>query len=93
MEEKLLCPHQMVELSIPAGTQPETVLVIKGKGMTVMNAARRGEMRVVVKIEVPVYLNADQKKLIKDLDQSLKPETTPQNNNFFNKVKRMFEGK
>lgn len=82
---------KMAELQIPAGTQPDSIFSIKGKGSTIMNAGRRGDMKVVVKVEVPVHLNGEQKKLIKELDETLKPETSPQSNSFFSKVKRMFD--
>ena len=84
---------KMIDLEIPAGTQPDTIFSIRGKGMSVAGGGRRGDMKIIAKVEVPVHLNNEQRKLIRELQDSLKPETTPQNNNFFSKVKRMFDGK
>ncbi len=84
----------MVSLDIPSGTQPDTIFIIKGKGTTIAGSGtRRGDMKVVIKVEVPVHLNSEQRELIRNLGNSLKPETTPQNNSFFAKVKKIFDNK
>ncbi len=84
---------KMVDLDISPGTQPDSSFIMKGKGPTIINSGRRGDMKVNIKIEVPIHLDSEQKRLIKELDATLKPETTPQNNTFLNRIKRAFDNK
>ena len=44
------------KLRVPPGTQPGTVLRIKGKGIPHRGGAGRGDQRVEVAIEVPTQL-------------------------------------
>lgn len=61
-----------VEFSVPAGTQPSTVLSLSGMGMPVINRPKtRGQLHVVVNVRVPKKLNRKAKKLLEELDQEL----------------------
>ena len=55
----------MEELRIPEGTQPGQVFTLKGKGIPDVNGRSRGDEHVVVKVEVPTRLNAEQRELLK----------------------------
>lgn len=71
-------------LKIPAGTQHDTKLRIKGKGMPALNdATKRGDLIVTIKISIPTTLNDTEKKLTKDLNESL--QKTQKNEGFFKK--------
>ena len=59
-----------IDLKIPAGTQPEQQLRIRGAGV-VDASKRKGDLRVQVKIEVPRSLTRKQKELIKELEKTL----------------------
>jgi molecular chaperone DnaJ len=61
-----------VKFDVPAGTQPGTVITIKGKGMPVVNQRdARGSLHVVVGVDVPKKLNRKARKLLEQLDQEL----------------------
>lgn len=60
-------PYDTVKYKIPAGTQPDTVFRLKGKGMPVPNSQRKGDLYVKVKLEIPNKLNGKQKKAIEEM--------------------------
>ena len=66
LKEKITC-------KIPAGTQPGTVLRVKGKGIADLNTGRMGDMYVEVNLEVPTKLSNRQKELIREFGE-VKPE-------------------
>ncbi len=72
-ERKIELPDgSTVKLNIPAGTQPGTVISLKGKGMPVVNQRDlRGNLHVVVGVNVPKKLNRKARKLLEQLDQEL----------------------
>lgn len=55
------------ELSIPAGTQPNTKFRIPDQGLYAMNQNIRGSLVINVKINVPVNLTTEQKHTLKEL--------------------------
>jgi hypothetical protein len=46
-----------VEVQVPAGTQPGTVLVVRRAGLPAQGGGRRGDLRLLVKVEVPTDLD------------------------------------
>ena len=71
-EVKVNTVHGEVTLKIPAGTQPNQVLRLKGKGLPVLSSARTGDHYVTVKIEVPKKLSKQEKKLYEELQTHLR---------------------
>lgn len=59
------------ELSIPSGTQTDTVFRMKGKGIPSLHGFGTGSEMVKVRVEIPKKLNSKQKQLLKELDKSL----------------------
>ncbi len=59
--------HGPVSLTIPAGTQPEQVFRIKGKGMPLLNTSRFGDHYVEVEVEIPKKLSRHEKELYEQL--------------------------
>ena len=55
------------ELTVPAGTQPNTRFRIPDQGLYAMNQNVRGSMIVNVKINVPVNLTVEQKQTLQEL--------------------------
>lgn len=55
------------ELKIPAGTQPGTILRVKGKGMPYLRGNGYGDMYVQCRVKVPHKLNDKQKSLLLEL--------------------------
>lgn len=63
--------REKINYKIPAGTQPDTVFRIKEKGIKDVNSSRRGHLYITVKLEVPRSLNAEQKKIISDMNDKI----------------------
>jgi len=61
-----------VKLKIPQGTQPGTLIRIKGKGVKHVNSATHGDHYVRVQIEIPTKLSSKQKELLEELSEESK---------------------
>jgi curved DNA-binding protein len=56
-----------VKLNIPAGTQPEQVFRLAGRGMpSVKNANEKGDLYVRLKVQIPKYLSPKQRELLEE---------------------------
>lgn len=55
------------DVTIPPGTQPDTLLRLRGKGLPEFGSARRGDLYVVVRVHVPERLSPEQRKLYQRL--------------------------
>ena len=62
------------KLKIPAGTQPNAIFKIKGKGLPHYGSYGRGDELVRVNIHVPTKLNDKQKSLLRELDSEFKDD-------------------
>ena len=57
-----------LSLTIPAGTQPEQVIRLSGRGMPKLREPKKkGDLYVRVKVKIPKNLNEEQKKLLKEV--------------------------
>ncbi|MEK7814831.1 MAG: molecular chaperone DnaJ [Chloroflexota bacterium] len=54
-------------LTIPQGTQPGMEFRIRNKGIPHLNSTRRGDLRVVVDLQVPRDLSSHQRRLLEEL--------------------------
>jgi molecular chaperone DnaJ len=57
------------KLKIQAGTQPNSILRLKGKGLPRYGSSGRGDQLVKVEAKVPTKLNDRQKSLLKELSK------------------------
>jgi len=56
-----------LKLNIPAGTQPEQVFRLAGRGMpSVKNKEEKGDLYVRLKVQIPKYLSAKQRELLEE---------------------------
>ncbi len=79
--------HGGVDLKIPAGTQSESVLRIKHKGIHA-SSGKKGDQYAKVKIQVPTKVSAKEKKILKELSEN---ETThAEQTGFFDNIKNIF---
>jgi molecular chaperone DnaJ len=82
------------KLRVPGGTQPGTVLRVKGKGIPRRAGLGRGDMRVQVAIEVPTRLTDRQRVLLEQLANELgappQPQTEPQPKSLMGKLRDLF---
>jgi curved DNA-binding protein len=54
-----------IKLNVPAGTQPEQVFRLAGRGMPhVKNKNEKGDLYVRLKVQIPKYLSAKQRELL-----------------------------
>ncbi len=60
-----------VSVTIPAGTQPNHVITLKGKGIPRLDGRGRGLLVVEVKVDVPTQLSSRAKELMRELDKEL----------------------
>lgn len=60
-----------VTLKIPAETQSGKMFRLRGKGVKPVRSQATGDLYCRVELETPVNLNARQKELLRELDQSL----------------------
>jgi molecular chaperone DnaJ len=80
------------EVEVPAGTQPGTVVTLRGLGMPSLGRGRRGDQRVVLNVVVPRNLTARQRELLDELNASLTEHNLhePEDESLFHKVRRAF---
>jgi molecular chaperone DnaJ len=81
-----------VDLDIPAGTQPQTVLHVRGAGMPALRGRRTGDLRVVVNVVIPRHLSREQRELLEQLAESLTDHNLRSDEGVFSKLKRAFGG-
>ena len=81
-------------VTIPAGTQSGQQFRLRGKGMSVLRSAGRGDLYIEVGVETPVKLNKRQKELLQEFEKAggATPGTHPESEGFFAKVKEFWGG-
>jgi molecular chaperone DnaJ len=75
------------KLKIPAGLQPGKVLRMRGKGATILRSSNRGDQLVVVNVEVPQKLSAEQRRLFEELGRTMGTEVHPQQRGLMDWIK------
>jgi molecular chaperone DnaJ len=60
------------KLKIPQGTQPNTILNIRGKGLPHYGNYEKGDQLVRINVKIPTKLNDRQKLLLKELDKEFR---------------------
>src|SRR5215212_9264580 len=78
------------EIEVAAGTQPGSVVTLRGRGMPTIGRGRRGDQQVVLNVVVPRKLTARQKELLAELRESLTAENLAEqaDESLLSKVKR-----
>jgi molecular chaperone DnaJ len=82
-----------VVLKIPAETQSGRVFRLRDKGVKPVRGGARGDLFCRVVVETPVHLSAEQRELIRSLDESIKAHAgrqAPREKGFLEGVKRFF---
>jgi molecular chaperone DnaJ len=80
------------QIDVPAGTQPGTVVTLRGKGMPAIGRRGRGDQQVVLNVVVPRNLTARQRELLTELDGSLGEDNLrePADESIVGKLRRAF---
>ena len=79
-----------VKFDLPAGTQPGTVMSLKGKGIQYLNSRGRGDQYIRIIVEVPKDLTAPQREALKNFKDTMGySDVTPdEKRGFFGKKKK-----
>ncbi len=80
-------------IDIPEGTQTGKQFRLRGKGIKGVRASYPGDLYVHIVVETPVKLTEHQRKLLKELDESLKKggaKHTPNNQSWTDRLKNLF---
>lgn len=65
-----LLRNEVHKLNIPEGTQPDDIIVVKGKGVPYLNSNRKGDLKVRIKVKIPRRLNKRQKELLEEFQKN-----------------------
>jgi DnaJ-class molecular chaperone len=63
--------RKTLSMSLPSGTQPDTVMSCKGEGLPNMRTRQRGNLLIRIKVIVPKVINPEQIKLIQQIKQGI----------------------
>ena len=59
------------QVEVPAGTQPGTVITLRGRGMPSLRRGRGGDQHVVINVVIPRNLTSDQRRMLEDFGETL----------------------
>lgn len=82
-----------VAIDIPEGTQADKQFRLRGKGIKGVRASYPGDLYCHILVETPVKLTEHQRKLLKELDESLKKggnRHSPTADSWTDRLKKMF---
>ncbi|MEY2953460.1 MAG: hypothetical protein RLZZ401_1547 [Pseudomonadota bacterium] len=82
-----------VSIDIPEGTQADKQFRLRGKGIKGVRASYPGDLYCHINIETPIKLTEHQRKLLKELDESLKKggnRHTPSADSWTDRLKNLF---
>lgn len=81
-----------VKLKVPPETQTGKLFRVRGKGVTPVRGGGTGDLLCRVVIETPIKLNARQKELLRELQESLSDDAhSPRKTSWFESVKGFFD--
>jgi molecular chaperone DnaJ len=82
-----------VKVKIDAGTQPEKVLRLRGKGLPDVNGYGRGDLLVRVHVWVPQKLTPEERKILERLQETPNFQGVPEEaeKSFFEKMRDIFD--
>ena len=83
---KVPTPYGEEEVKIAAGTQPETIVRLRGRGLPVLGQNAKGDMIVRVHVWTPERLNAEQERVFRELSK-LEGEPPKRSPGFWSKLK------
>ncbi|MFO8035858.1 MAG: molecular chaperone DnaJ [Anaerolineales bacterium] len=81
-----------VKLKIPPGTQPGSVIRMRGKGVPRLRNDGRGDQLVVINVRIPEKLDEEERELFEQLAEKMDSEVLPQERGFFDRLKNVLSG-
>ena len=85
-DHQIPTPYGEERLQVPAGTQPETVLLLRGRGLPVLGQEGKGDLLVRVHVWTPERLTDEQERLFRELAK-LEGEPPKRSPGFWSKLK------
>lgn len=76
-----------IKKTIPEGTQPGTIFVLKAKGIPNIKGYGKGDQRVKINVEIPQKLNDRQKEILLKFAEESGDEIYENRRSFFKKMK------
>ncbi len=77
-------------IKIPPGTQPGTMLRLRGKGVKNLQGYGHGDLHVRIDVEVPTHLNTAQRAKLQEFSELCSGRENPKSQGFFEKAKGLF---
>lgn len=77
-------------ITIPRGTQHGAFFRIPGQGLPNLRSGRRGDLKVITRIEIPKKLTARQEQLLREFADTEDAKVLPESHGFWSKVKDVF---
>ena len=75
------------ELVIPPGTQHGKLFKLHGKGLPNLRTGRRGDLAVVLLVEIPKKLTHDQERLLREFAETEDHDVMPESHGYWDKIK------
>ncbi|MBE7051213.1 MAG: molecular chaperone DnaJ, partial [Ruminococcaceae bacterium] len=79
--------------TVSEGTQPGTVVRLKGKGIPRVNSSARGDMLIKFTVEVPKNLSSEQKEALENFAHTCGENDYKMRKSFMDKMKDFFDKK
>jgi molecular chaperone DnaJ len=77
-------------IELEPGTQPGSVLVLRGKGMPNLRSGVRGDHRLLVDVVIPRRLTPEQRASLERFERSATEETYQPEESLFDRIKGAF---
>lgn len=80
-----------VSYKVPAGTQPDTIFRLRGKGIKPIRGNKNGDLYVKVVLEVPTKLDSKQRKAIEEMSKVIGNESHQKKRGFADAMRDLFK--
>ncbi len=78
------------ELVVPAGTQPGHQFVLRARGVPRLQGRGRGDLRAIVRVEVPTKLSVDEADMLRTFAEGRGESVSDAGSGLFSKIKSAF---
>jgi molecular chaperone DnaJ len=79
---------ESLTVDVTAGTQPGEVITLRGHGMPRLQRHGRGDLRVVVNVQIPRRLSDEQRALLEQLSATITEENLRAEESMFSRLRR-----
>jgi molecular chaperone DnaJ len=86
LQTQVPTPYGEEDVKVAAGTQPETIIRLRGRGLPILGQNGKGDMIVRVHVWTPERLSAEQERLFRELSK-LEGEPPKRSPGFWSKLK------